>query len=65
MELYILNKALESKQKYKFLLYWKDIIKTKITLKHKIGLILIKLKLYEKIYYINRRKNEKNIIYYE
>lgn len=65
MELYILNKALENKQKYEFLLFWKDIIKTKIPLKHRIGLILIKLKLYEKIYDINRRKNEKNIIYYE
>lgn len=65
MELYILNKVLESHQKYSFPLFWSDIFRTRIPLKHRIGLILIKLKIYERIYYKNRRKNEKGTIYYE
>lgn len=50
MKIYTLNNSLKYNGNYNFKITLQEVIKTKIPLKHKIILILIKLRIYNKIY---------------
>lgn len=48
MKIYTLNNSLKYGGTYNFKITWQEILKTKIPLKHKIALILLKIKIYKK-----------------
>lgn len=48
MKIYTLNNSLKNGGTYNFKITWQEILKTKIPLKHKIALILLKIKIYKK-----------------
>lgn len=54
MDIYILNRALDNNINYEMKIFWKNIFWSKIPLKHKLVLVLKKIKLYKKIYYIRK-----------
>lgn len=49
MKIYTLNNSLKYRGNYNFKITWQEIFKTKIPLKHKIALILLKIKIYKKL----------------
>ena len=49
MKIYTLNNSLKYGGNYNFKITWQEIFKTKIPLKHKIALILLKIKIYKKL----------------
>lgn len=49
MKIYTLNNSLKYSGNYNFEITWHEIFKTKIPLKHKIALILLKIKIYKKL----------------
>ena len=49
MKIYTLNNSLKYSGNYNFKITWQEIFKTKIPLKHKIALILLKVKIYKKL----------------
>lgn len=65
MELYVLNKLLDSNEKGSYLnlnLNLKDLFTINIPLKHKIAIFLIKIKCYEKIYKFLKKMNKNKIL---
>ena len=54
MEIYIMNKVLNQNINYEIKILWKDIYYSKIPLKHKLVLILEKIKFYNKLYPVRR-----------
>lgn len=48
MKIYTLNNSLKYSGNYNFKITWQEIFKTKIPLKHRIALILLKIKIYKK-----------------
>lgn len=49
MDIYIYNRTLFSEKEYKFKILWKEILKTKIPIRHRVALVLIKIKLYKRL----------------
>ncbi|MFR9020206.1 MAG: glycosyltransferase family 2 protein [Fusobacterium sp.] len=49
MKIYTLNNSLKYGGNYTFKITWQEVFKTKIPLKHKIALILLKIKIYKKL----------------